>query len=200
MGAKTTVLPCNLSTGERMNHFFVSSGYIEPAEASLLALPNFHALPPFLRVLLTTDGTVTKSLESYFWEPVKVETLAQGWITLAEDKPEIARTRGDKVWQRQVRLVGQKSKTEYAQAQSHICADQLPAHIREALEAGKVGIGELLRECGLETYRQITCVGSTPDDGRASAAAGTVWRSYRIVMGHQPFIQIREEFPVSVYL
>lgn len=183
-----------------MNHFFVSSGYLEPAEASLLALPRFDSLPSFLRVLLTTDGTVTKSLESYFWEPVHVETLEQGWITLREDKPEILRSVGDRVWQRKVRLVGGKSNVEYAKAESHICADQLPEDIRSALEAGKVGIGELLRECGLETYRQITRVGATPDsEVEGAGVLGAVWRSYRIVMGHQPFIQITEEFPVSVY-
>lgn len=193
-----------------MNHFFVSSGYLEPAEASLLAVPNFQALPQFLRVLLTTDGTVTKSLESYFWEPVRVETLEQGWITLEEHCPEIARSIGDKVWQRKVRLVGVKSNTEYAKAESHICADQLPPDIRSALEQGQVGIGELLRECGLETYRQITSVGSNLESPQRDAALTQggaevnnelthVWRRYRIVMGHQPFIQIREDFPVHVY-
>ena len=33
-------------------------------------------LPPFLRALLVTDGTVTKILEAYFWEPVVVDTLS----------------------------------------------------------------------------------------------------------------------------
>ena len=47
---------------------------------------NVAALPPFLRVLLTTDGTVTKSLEAYFWESIEVINRKQGYEKLAEDE------------------------------------------------------------------------------------------------------------------
>src|SRR5262245_31461994 len=34
---------------------------------------QFAGLPPLLRALLLTDGTVTKVLEAYLWEPIRVE-------------------------------------------------------------------------------------------------------------------------------
>ena len=41
-------------------------------------------LPPFLRSLLITDGTVTKTLEAYFWEPVQVQVLKQQELRITE--------------------------------------------------------------------------------------------------------------------
>ena len=38
---------------------------------------DLSLLPPFLRTLLVTDGTVTKSLEAFYWEPIKVVSITQ---------------------------------------------------------------------------------------------------------------------------
>jgi hypothetical protein len=37
--------------------------------------PDFPGLSPILRVLLVTDGTVTKTLEAYFGEAIEVDVL-----------------------------------------------------------------------------------------------------------------------------
>lgn len=42
--------------------------------------PRFWTLPPFLRVLLITDGTVTQSLEAYFADPIEVVVLRDGHL------------------------------------------------------------------------------------------------------------------------
>jgi hypothetical protein len=63
---------------------FVPGGIITNARDESLAL---EALPPFLRTLLVTDGTVTKHLEAYFWEEVAVENLGQGMVRLATPFP-----------------------------------------------------------------------------------------------------------------
>ena len=57
---------------------FLRDGVIAGADGGTVPLAH---LPPFLRSLLVTDGTVTKILEAYFWEPVLVDTLAQGVVT-----------------------------------------------------------------------------------------------------------------------
>lgn len=150
------------------------------------------SLPAFLRVLLTTDGTVTNSLEAFFWEPVAVEPIAQREMTLAEDAPFIERQSGDTVLARRVQLRGLSTATRYVEAESLIRLDLLPAGFQSDLVAQTMGIGELLRDCGLETYREILEVGCDEE-------SEDLWRSYRIVMDHQPFIQITEHFPLSVY-
>ncbi len=149
-------------------------------------------LPAFVRVLLTTDGTVTNSLEAYFWEPVTVETLAQRDFVLPFDAPIIDRGRGDTVVSRQVQLRGRRSNTVYVRAESLIRSDLLSAEFQRDLQAQKLGIGELLRDCGLETYREILQLGRQEQPRE-------VWRTYRIVMDHRPFIQITEHFPLAVY-
>ena len=43
---------------------------------------TFNQLPPILRVILSTDGTVTSVLESFFWETVKVDVLTHEMLIL----------------------------------------------------------------------------------------------------------------------
>ena len=74
-------------------------------------------------------------------------------------------------------------------------ADILPNNIRLALESGEIGIGEVIRESGLETFRDIFAAGLSQD----ASSAALVWRTYRIVRERQAFIKITESFPLSVY-
>lgn len=179
-----------------MNRLFTSTGYLEADDLSTsLAM---HQLPPFLRVLLTTDGTVTKSIESYFWEPLQVRNTGQQYRRLDADAPIIQCKMGERVLRRTVELTGEQTTTCYATAVSLIRTELLSEDLRSSLEAGQVGIGELLRECGLETYREIIAVGESPP-GESPMSDHVVWRTYRIVMAHKPFIQITEYFPLNVY-
>jgi len=179
-----------------MTRLFTSSGYLD-ADDERSPFP-LETVPAFLRVLLSTDGTVTKSLESYFWEPVAVINCGQSYQTLSADAPVIERRVGDRVLRRSVKLMGKKTGTCYAMATSLICTEQLSQQLRTDLDAGVMGIGELLRECGLETYREIVAIGEG-NGGESLAASDSLWRTYRIVMAHQPFIQISEFFPLAVY-
>lgn len=185
-----------------MLRFFTSSGYIETGVLTSRSgqTLDFNHLPPFLRTLLTTDGTVTKSLESFFWEPVKVENLGQQRMTLAADESLINRKAGQQVLHRNIQLRGTKSKKIYAKASSLICLEMLEPEIARSLEEGKMGIGELLRECGLETYREILDIGELISDKTDTSSSREIWRTYRIVMEHQPVIQVTETFPLAVYL
>ncbi len=179
-----------------MTRLFTSTGYLEADDQSTSL--DLQALPPFLRVLLTTDGTVTKSLESYFWEPVNVRNCGQKYVALEVDAPVIMRNSGDTVLKRTVQLLGSSTGSCYATAVSLICTELLQADLRQRLECGRVGVGELLRECGLETYREIVAVGEGSVDKELMPAAA-IWRCYRIMMNHKPFIQITESFPLEVY-
>lgn len=156
---------------------------------------DFASLPAFLRVLLTTDGTVTKSLEAYFWERVAVDNRGQEYCTLQDELPLLRRPKGAQLLRRRVALRGADSGRLLVWAESWINAELLAPALKTELELGQVGIGELLRECGLETYRQIVDCGyrSADEDGEC------VWRRYVIVQAGQPFMQIQEYFPLSVY-
>jgi chorismate-pyruvate lyase len=169
---------------------------------------DFNKIPPLLRTLLVTDGTVTKLLEAFCWEPVKVETLFQGEVKIDHDLPEIDTPAGTPVLRRQVVLHGMRSNKIYIYAESYIRADRLWKGVREDLLTGRLGIGELLHDRRLETYREVLAVGREEVGELASvlklkkmyAKEPMLYRSYRIFHGQQPIMLITEKFPVSQFM
>lgn len=195
MGGKTSELPSFMSkpspTG--IQPYFKSRGYVPGGIVTNSKNESLHmeALPPFLRTLLVTDGTVTKHLEAFFWEQVEVENLGQAETALDREMPWLEMRAGDAVLQRRVQLRGTESGRIYAHAESLIRLSSLPERLRTDLLDGRIGIGELLREKGLETYREILDVGKRGEE--------RVYRTYRIVINQHPAILITEEFPCAAY-
>ena len=64
-----------------------------------------YSLTPFQRALLVTDGTVTKFLEAYAYEPILVDRLNQETGGLDIDHEWLAATAGDRVIHREVALM-----------------------------------------------------------------------------------------------
>ena len=159
---------------------------------------DFGSLPPILRVLLLTDGTVTHSLEAYFGEAIQVQCLQQD-----ECRPGVIA--------REVMLRGAVSSTVYAHAYSLIQLAYLDTEIQGLLAEGRAGIGELLSARNLETSRQIKRVApchygpTRPDPFASEANIGVcdvpqaVARDYIIHSQGRPIIEVTEEFPVAVY-
>jgi len=201
-----------------MKSYFRSSGFLE---SSLIKTDSGNQLDlasvaPFLRTLLVMDGTVTKALESWFWEPVKV--IPQNNMQANQDQ----------ILEREVLLRGEKSSRIFACARSSVSLDKLPENISSALVAGDRGIGELLREKGLESYRELfninflkendinkkhdsllttlvegvdlSSADSTPDSMIVpSDRFEIISRSYKIWINSQPAIIVTEYFPVPLY-
>ena len=190
-----TIFPMPKPAPNTMQAYFKSRGYVPGGVVTNSKNEIFHMerLPPFLRTLLVADGTVTKSLEAFFWEQVEVHNLGQAPACLTHKVPALDLLVGDTVLERRVRLLGMESKRVFALAHSLIKLEALPEHLREDLQQGRIGIGELLRERGLETYREIL------DVGQSDVLGETIYRTYRIVIQHQPAILITETFPCSVY-
>lgn len=154
------------------------------------------ALPPFLRVLLTTDGTVTRSLESYFWEPVTVHCNYQQRRRHDQAIAGLDATEGQELIERAVILVGARSRRCYAYALSHINPAAVPAELCRKLEEQQLGIGELIREGGLETCREVLSI----DRGVDKKFGEILQRRYRIVIDGRAAIHIRESFPLREYI
>lgn len=152
-------------------------------------------LPPFLRALLVTDGTVTKILEAYFWEPVEVRTLEQDFWTAERPVDWLKVRTGDNILIRLAHLQGIDSGRTYAEAFSVIRPDLIPASFRQRLIDREIGIGVLIRDSGLESYREVMEIGiDHPDPGEEH-----VFRTYRIIIAGAPVILITESFPLALY-
>jgi len=164
-----------------------------------------ETLPPFLRALLVTDGTVTKILEAYFWEPVNVSTQRQEFVVAEQSIPWIAVVAGDRVLVRDAHLRGADSGTLYATAFSIIRIEHIPIAFRQRLIDREIGIGVLIRDSGLESYREVMEVDMAPgtrDRGAMPVDLGgddVLSRTYRIIIGREPVILITEGFPVARY-
>jgi chorismate-pyruvate lyase len=188
-----------------LEHFrtrgYVPGGMITNGKAELF---DFEALPPFLRTLLVTDGTVTKSLEAYFWEPVVIENLGQETAAIPDDVETLGMKRGETALRREVLLKGGETGCVYAYATSLLRLEALPHQVRADLLYGLIGIGEILRERGLETYREILDMGHETDAPLDDAFDGGsngewIYRTYRVMLSHQPAMLITEKFPSQLY-
>jgi chorismate-pyruvate lyase len=186
---------------------YVAQGEIRDGRGGVLQLQD---LPPFLRALLVTDGTVTKILEAYFWEPVAVDTLEQRFESAAAPLPWIEVETGDCCMIRDARLRGAHSGRAYAEAFSVIRTELIPADFRRRLIDREIGIGALIRDSGLESYREVLDAGLEPAPAPGALAdragspgaeslEGSVFRTYRIVIDRRPVILITECFPLPLY-
>lgn len=189
-----------------MENYFKTKGYVKGGIITNCKQEDLdiEAMPPFLRTLLITDGTVTKSLEAFFWEPVVVENLGQEVIQLPKGQDWLGMKSGDTGLQREVRLKGVNSENVYAYAKSILKLDLLPQQIQDDLLSGKIGIGEMLRERGLETYREIMDIGREIDKSLASVIGDIgggelIYRTYRVFINHEPMMLITEKFPYRLY-
>lgn len=173
---------------------FVRDGTIATKDGEPMLI---ETLPPFLRALLVTDGTVTKALEAYFWEPVVVDTLRQDSIEAAAEIPWIEVTAGQQVMIREALLRGSDSGKQYAKAFSVIRSELIPASFRQRLINREIGIGVLIRDSGLESFREVMEVGVEPETPQQ---APSLFRTYRIIIDGKPVILISETFPLALYL
>jgi chorismate-pyruvate lyase len=190
---------------EKDQNLFQCQGYlrdalIRGADGSELSVED---LPPFLRALLVTDGTVTKILEAYFWEPVEVVTLQQELIRAERPIDWIRVDPGDPVLFRRARLSGTVSASLYASASSVIRPELIPESFRQRLINREIGIGVLIRDSGLESYREVLDVGIEPRGGgggmTVTEQSDLVFRTYRIIIDGEPVILITESFPLDLY-
>ena len=154
---------------------------------------DLSSLPRDLRVLLVTDGTVTKTLEAMFWESVTVSVIAQRQVN-DEAFGELLK--------RDVKLIGESSQNEYVFARSFINTTKMPTEIIEQLKLGREGVGWLLRQFNREQYREIVDVGLASDLPASEIPEGfenSIYRVYCINVGGKRFMQITEFFPTDIY-
>lgn len=156
-------------------------------------------LPAFLRTLLVADGTITRSLEAYFWEPIKVITLDQSECIAENAIPWLNVTQGHTVLVREASLEGVDTSKTYAKAFSVIRAEHIPEHLRNKLIEGKIGIGVLISDSGMESYREMLELSFESPEAE-SLKDLVVSRTYRIFLNSQPAILITEQFQTRSFI
>jgi chorismate-pyruvate lyase len=161
---------------------------------------SLRSLSPFQRALLAIDGTVTKFLEAYTLEPIEIVRLSQVRRSLPADHHLLQASRGTRVLARQVLLRGRYTATVYAYAASLIVADRVRESVQQYLEADGKGLGHIICDSRMETYREIVWYGrehihNLPEAFRFLTVDEFISRTYRVIAGGQPIMLIHEKFP-----
>jgi beta-ribofuranosylaminobenzene 5'-phosphate synthase len=158
-------------------------------------------LSPLQKVLLGTDGSVTRLLELATGAPVEIRTIRQEVIPADRSCAERLDCReGEPVNHRVVDLLNSCTGDLLIHAVSDTPLSRLSPGIRDDLMRADIPIGRILREHRIESRREITgvCV-QFPETDPGTHTAGSppgpqLSRQYRIIHQHLPLIHIEESF------
>jgi len=164
------------------------------------------ALSTFQRILLTTDGTVTDMLESYFYEPIQLIKLSETLKPVAQDIPVMYLKKGTEVIDREILLRGRISRKNYIYAESIVVIERLDEDFRNELLKTKTPIGKLWLEHRIESFKEIVDSGKEPAHEklahyfRIEQNTNLLFRSYCVFTNRQATMMITEKFPESFFL
>jgi chorismate-pyruvate lyase len=168
-----------------------------------------HAINPltlsaFQRILLTTDGTVTEILEAFSGESIRVVKLFQEVAQLDRAVAALELPWGEQVLRRSILLQGRMSLVNFIYADSIIALGRLSDGVRDGLLLSKKGIGQLILEHRIESFREIIdCgierAGELADHFQIDEDASLLFRTYNMVIQGQPVMVITEKFPEAYF-
>ncbi|NWG09400.1 MAG: DUF98 domain-containing protein [Nitrososphaerales archaeon] len=159
------------------------------------------------KILLTTDGSVTRTLEVLTGKPVVVATVVRTLIdaddALAKD---LKIKSGEVVNYRVVYLKNPDSDKALVLARSWTPIRGLNESIRRDLTSSDIPIGKIIISHKLETRREIESIDVIKADDQLAEAFkikvgdSMLSRHYRVIHNERIIIRIEEAFPVSSFL
>lgn len=161
-----------------------------------------YSLTPVERTLLVIDGTVTRFLETYFAEPIRIENIGETREQLKKEHEFLALPKGEEVVSRRVLLRGARSARTYASAASLVVPSRVKAAVRKEVGDMSQGLGRLLLEGKTEQYRELLWYGKEPPSElpgelRSLATEYSITRTYRIMVNREPTMMITEWFELG---
>ena len=159
------------------------------------------SLPVLQRLVLTADGTVTDLLEAYCGERMLVTVLRQEVVGLATVEPHHkARLGAGDGLRREIVLRGETSGRCQIYADSIIALDRIPVLVRDGLIEKAKGIGHLLLEHRIHTFKEIVecrreTAGSLAKLFEIAEDATLLSRTYIVFMDRVGSMLITEKIP-----
>jgi len=156
------------------------------------------------RILLITDGTVTRILEACSGETIELLKLSQSIVSWRSDDTALQLAEGEEVLSRRILLRGTQSGRNFLYAESLIVPGRLHPRLRHGLDHSDEPIGRLLRENRVETLRELVRWQLEPAESCAAhfdmaPEEPVVSRTYRVVSQRQPIMLITEKFPANSF-
>jgi chorismate lyase len=153
-----------------------------------------------LRILVATNGTLTRILGVVANDEIVLEIIDQQIRDIAPELPEVEQLLSGRVLQRHILLKGRSSGNPFVAAESLIAIDQLPPAIVTSLTKTDRPIGEVIAASCLETFKEAAKVwiGQPPGwlavAGYQNAEPRIVARRYRTISEGKPVMIITEYF------
>lgn len=166
---------------------------------------DIRGLDRDIRILIATDGTLTRMLNIVANDEIVLQIIKQEICNIAPTEPESEELPNRRVLKRHTVLSGRSSGTAYIAAEALIAIDHLPPSIITDLTKTERPIGEVMAASGLETFKETATVwkGALPGwvvtAGNHDARIGHIARRYRVIVGGQRAIIITEYFLQNVF-
>ncbi|MBI5253387.1 MAG: DUF98 domain-containing protein [Euryarchaeota archaeon] len=161
-------------------------------------------LSPLQKILLTTDGSVTRILEAIRGREIFVETEKQKIIKADKKIAGLLKIKeGDKVNYRAVNL--RDLSGVLIHAISYAPLKRLRKEFREDVMKRDVPIGKILAKLKLEARREIKNFGSMKADKKLSTLFGIpvnallLKRNYNIIHNNEILLNVTEVFPYEFF-
>jgi chorismate-pyruvate lyase len=158
---------------------------------------------PALRLLVTSDGTVTDMLQAVCRERINVRKLAQEIQPAVRGLDWLDLPPGELLMSRRVLLQGDQTGTTYIYADSCIAIDRLDVRFQQGLLRSDTPIGRLWRDNRLEVFKEIIGV-SIQAAGHLARHFGTgrdanvLVRTCRVFVAGRPAMLIAEYFSPAI--
>jgi chorismate-pyruvate lyase len=152
------------------------------------------------RILLTTDGTLTDTLEVAFLEKIDLVRLDIRRSQTVAAVPELELEEGAEMMERKILLRGRRSGVNYVFAKSLLALDRLDSRFRDKLVNSDMPLGRLWQEHRLETWKQKLNICRRPAAELAvhfgiDSQVEILARSYRVFNNRRPIMWITEYLP-----
>lgn len=170
-----------------------------------LAVAEIRKLNRDLRILVATNGTLTRILSVLANEDIAVEIIRQQIHNAAPRTPGHHGLASGRVLERDILLKGRTSGYAFVAAESLIAVDSLPHEIVTSLMETDRPIGEIMAGSCIETFKEEAKVwaGKLPRwpalDGYQNSRMDTVARRYRILSGGVPVMIVTEYILPAVF-
>lgn len=167
---------------------------------------SIDKLSRFQKILLVTDGTVTKLLEHHLSESISVFKLNEIITTHTKKSQHTASDYlyGDPILEREILLQGQQTKTNWLYAKSTIFLNHLRKDFLTDLTGSNEPIGKLWGKYRLETYKSIISTGKEKADKLAKyfniqLTDELISRTYNVYSDKKIIMTITEKFPTLYF-
>ncbi len=161
-------------------------------------------LRPLQRMLLIADGTLTKLLEVYLNEPMRIVKLQEQVFAAPAAVEALELAAGDDIIARRILIQGQLTGISWLFADSIIVLDRLEKSFQDQLLNSHTPIGKLWLKHKTETFKEIITARREPAGELAThfhitPDAPLLSRTYRVFCHQQPVMLITEKFPENYF-